>query len=54
MGLQHYQGSDIRNKRNLQKNADKFVYEYKGKVIEVTGKIVNGVLNISDAWVKYK
>ncbi len=36
------------------KNVDKFVYQYKGQVVEVTGKIINGVLNISDAWVKTK
>ena len=29
----------------------KFVYRYKGEIITVTGRIMDGVLRISDAWV---
>ena len=31
--------------------AIKFVYRYKGEIISVTGRVIDGVLRISDAWI---
>ena len=30
----------------------KITYKYAGKIIEITGKVINDVFHISDAWVK--
>lgn len=35
----------------LKGGVSKISYRYGGEVITVTGKIINGVFNIGDAWV---
>ena len=35
----------------LRGNVSKITYHYRGEIITVTGKVINGVFNISDAWV---
>ena len=37
--------------KTLKGGVSKITYRYRGEIITVTGKIINGVFNIGDAWV---